>query len=532
VISTGTRNRLQDTVDAARARWPEVLSLSVDPYYQIADLRCPPALLPDLAEWLVADRAYAFGGLVVEDADARWDLRYLFYGTRGAGQVHLVAASGKPAVVPSISPRVHAADWHEREAEDLFGLVFEGHPRLGDFVLHNEIWPEAVVPLRQDVGLDRLRPRPEPDPGWRPLRVVQAPGAFLMPVGPIYSDVTAPTFFILETVGEDVIRVFPRLFYAYRGVEKIAVGRSVEDVLLLAERVAATSSFAHSLAFCQAVEALAGVRLPARARVLRSILAELERLRYHVGVLRDVCEATALAVAASQAAILEEELLRLSCVLTGHRYLFGMNRPGGLTRDVEDSQLHKAARDLEAIETRIGELWQGLRSTPSFLDRVEEVGILSQADALFHGLVGPVARASGVARDLRVDQPYGGYDLFEVTVPLEQEGDGFARLQVWVAEALEAVRLIRRGVMALPGGPVSVSCDPVPGAGLGWVEAPGGAAFHWVRVGDGGRVLRYRLITPSFTNWHGFHLAAERFAFQDFPIILATFGLSVPENDR
>lgn len=533
MIPTMARDALGEVVSALLARWPAVVPLAGDADRRIVEVRSPLEVLPDLAEWLVVHRGYQFAGMVVEDVRDGYDLRYLFYGDRGMGQVHgVVSCATSPASIPSISHRVHAADWHEREAEDLFGLVFEGHPRLGDFVLHNDLWPEALAPLRKDVDPGTLRPRPQPDPLWRPLRLAQVPGAFLMPVGPIYGGATEPVLFLLETVGEDVIRAVPRLFYAHRGVEKRAEGRSVDEVLLLAERVAATSAFAHSLAFCHAVEALTGVQVPPRAHILRVALAELERLRHHVAVVAEICESTALGVAASQASLLEEDLLRLSCVLTGHRYLFGMNRPGGLCRDVDQDALSWAAEQVRRIVADLGDLRDLLRYTPSFLDRIEQVGVLTRDDALAHGLVGPVARASGVARDLRVDQPYGGYQGMDVPVPVEQEGDGYARLLVWFAEAEAAGELFQRCTARLPEGPVGVPCEPAAGAAVGWAEAPRGATFHWVRCGLDGRVVRYRLITPSFSNWHGFHRAVEGFAFQDLPIILATLGLSVVENDR
>ena len=121
-----------------------------------------------------------------------------------------------------------------------------------------------------------------------------------MPIGPVFSGVAESAHFLLETVGEDVMRALPRLFYKYRGIEKIAEGRSIADVLLLAERFAATTAFAHALGFCQAVETVAGAEVPARARLLRVFLAELERVRHHVGAVEGICESTALVVAASQ----------------------------------------------------------------------------------------------------------------------------------------------------------------------------------------------------------------------------------------
>jgi Ni,Fe-hydrogenase III large subunit len=147
-------------------------------------------------------------------------------------------------------------------------------------------------------------------------------------------------------------------------------------------------------------------------------------------------------------------------------------------------------------------------------------------------LVGPIARASGLARDLRKALPYCGYEGVAFDVPVETEGDGYARLRVLFREAEQSAAIIREMAAALPDGDIASPLEYAAGGALGWVEAPRGAAFHWVRINESGAVGRYRLTTPSFTNWHGFHLAAEDFAFQDFPIIMATFGLSNAESDR
>ncbi|HUJ89924.1 MAG TPA: hypothetical protein VLX12_07010, partial [Syntrophorhabdales bacterium] len=294
-----------------------------------------------------------------------------------------------------------------------------------------------------------------------------------------------------------------------------------------------TSAFAHSLAFCQAIEGITGIEVPSRAKALRIIFAELERLRHHTAAIAGICASTALAVATSQASILEEELLRLSCSVTGHRYLFGLNTPGGLVTDISNEALRKLADETESISSKLIKLREMLRFSSSFLDRLEEVGAVSREDAMSYGLVGPVARASGIARDLRKVLPYSGYEKIDFITPSEDEGDGYARLRIFFSEAEQSADVIRQLVSSLPSGlTVAAPSAAVPGAALGWVEAPSGAGFHWVRTGEDGRVERYRVTPPSFTNWHGFHLAAEDFAFQDFPIIMATFGLSNAESDR
>jgi formate hydrogenlyase subunit 5 len=496
-------------------------------------IECEPHALAEVCNWLFYDLGYSFGGLVVEEL-AQWELRYLFYADREQGWAHVITRlPAQQTRLPSVSTLVHAADWHEREAEDLFGLVFEGHPRMGDFVLHNDVWQEGVNPMRR--GFDGRKPAAQSaaEREWRPRQIVEEAGAFLMPVGPIYSTATGPTHFVLETVGEDVIRAQPRLFYAYRGIEKIAEGRTAEDLLLLAERISATSAFAHSLAVCQAVERICEIGVPARARALRILVAETERLRHHVGAIEGICESTGLLVAAAQAAILEEELLRISATLAGHRYFFGLNALGGLARDLDDSTVKRTAVQLNELASRLSELERALSLSSSFLDRLEEVGIVSASDAREFGLVGPVARASGVSRDLRKAQPYSGYEAIDFEAPYESEGDGYARLRVLFREAAQSIRIILALSASLPSGAFRAPQITLrAGAALGWVEAPRGAAMHWVRLADGGVVDRYRIITPSFANWHGFRLGAERFAFQDFPIILGTFALSVHENDR
>jgi formate hydrogenlyase subunit 5 len=355
-----------------------------------------------------------------------------------------------------------------------------------------------------------------------------------MPVGPVYEGgLGQSVHFLLETVGEDVVRAVPRLFYNFRAVEKIAEGEPASDVLLLAERFAATSSFAHSLAFSLAIERMCGLEAPTRARHLRILLGELERLRHHAGAITGICESTALAVAASQAAIIEERLLRASCQFTGHRYLFGLNTPGGLRRDFTNEDLRDLLTAVDHARSELRTLEERLHFTSSFLDRLEDVGLVDPDQARDLNFLGPVGRASGRCHDLRRECPYGGYETYEFEIPREREGDGYARLRVLFQEAYQSASLVHQAVERLQPGPVTARCEPPPsGAALGWAEAPIGAALHWVRLDGSGLVERYRIVTPSFNNWLGFRVAVEDFAFQDFPIILATFGLSATECDR
>jgi len=474
------------------------------------------------------DLDFSFATLVVEEQPA-WSLTYVFYKDPQSPWVYVELRLDPGArTVPSISGLVHgpSADWHEREVEDLFGVSFDGHPRLGEFVLHED-WPEGINPMRRDFDARRPLADRAPEARWQPPRVVTAPGAFAMPICPVFADFAESAHFLLETVGEDVIRTIPRFFYKYRGIEKIAEGQPIDRVLLLAERFSGIAAFAHGLAFCQAVEAICGIEVPERASALRTVFAELERLRHHAAVITGICNSTALAIAASQAALIEEDLLRLSCEACRHRYLFGLTTPGGLASDLSSEQCRHLVSAVRGIAGQLDGLHQMLLYSSSFLDRLEEVGIITAEHATSYGLVGPIARASGAARDIRKIFPYAAYEGVDFTVPVETQGDGYARLRVFFQEAEQSATIIGQVASTLPGGPVLVERPEWrAGVALSTVEAPLGAAFHWLRLGDNGTVTRYRVTPPSFTNWHGFHLAAENFAFQDFPIIFSSFGLS------
>lgn len=491
-------------------------------------------VLRDLCKFLFWEAGCAFGGLIVEEQAEQWHLIYLFLHP-GTGWIKVILrAPLKNRAVPSITPMVHAADWYEREAEDLFGLKFEEHPRLGDFILHDQVWQEGISPMRRAFYPLQSRFERRPNPAWRPTLVVEDPGAFAMPVGPVYEGgLGESVHFLLETVGEDVIRAVPRLFYKYRAVEKIAEGKTVSDGLLLAERFAAKSAFAHSLAYCQAVESVAQVDVPERARQLRVVLAELERLRHHAGAIQAICQSTALSVSEAHAAIIEEHLLRASCHFSGHRYLFGLNTPGGLRRDWEPPACWALLDAVDGAALYLRQLEDRLRLTSSFLDRLEDAGVVNAEAARDLDLVGPIGRASGLANDLRRTCPYTGYQSYSFETACESDGDGFARLRVLFFEAQQSAALIHQAIKALQPGSVRAPEFQIgSGNALGWSEAPIGAAMHWLRFDENGRIDRYKILSPSFRNWLGLHVAVENFAFQDFPIILATFGLSAAECDR
>ncbi|MGH8114873.1 MAG: NADH-quinone oxidoreductase subunit C [Rhodanobacteraceae bacterium] len=478
---------------------------------------------------LIADAGARLSGIIAEQHDSDYVLRYPFWFTDSRPWLMLETATGSDHTVPSLSPVIYAADWPEREIEDLFGLHFSEHPRLGNFVLHDEVWPEGVAPMRHEFESARILGGPSP---YARQQVVHAEGSFTVPVGPVYTDIGESGQFLIETIGEEIIHVDTRLFYKYRAIEKRAEGKTPADALLLVERLNGTASFAHALAAAQAIERATGAPVPARAATLRCFWAEFERLRNHAATIAGLCKSTGLAVPTSLLYACVEDLLRLSAEASGHRYLFGLLRPGGLNAGLDDAAVVGVAERAGNIADRLMRIAGELFFDNGFLDRLEEVGVIATELAEHYDLVGPIGRASGRQGDLRIAQPYAGYDKFEINEAAANEGDNFARLRVFLDEAAESARLLPLLAAALPAGPVTSAIPVRAGVALAWAEAPAGASACFVRIDNEGRIARLRLMPPAAINWHVFHRAAEEFTFQDFPITLASFGLSMAEQDR
>jgi Ni,Fe-hydrogenase III large subunit len=229
-------------------------------------------------------------------------------------------------------------------------------------------------------------------------------------------------------------------------------------------------------------------------------------------------------------------VLRLNATLSGHRYLFGLNVPGGLSRDLEPASGQAIRVTTHFVHQEFDVLRTMLLDSPSHLDRLEGTGILQAAEATAYATVGPVGRASGQDRDLRRDYPYAAYRDVEFTVPVYDDGDALARARVRLDEVLQSLRIIAQLLDDLPPGPVRVAVGdalPPDRAGMGWAESARGETVHWLLTDQAGHARRYRVRPASFANWQAFPLAVPgQNILTDFPIIEQSFGLSYAGNDR
>lgn len=426
---------------------------------------------------------------------------------------------------PSLSPRLPAAIWYEREIHDLFGLEPVGHPRLDPLVL-----PLPAGSARPRPGSGKPLDPAEIDPSPLPSHL-RGEGVFTIPYGPVRSGVFESIEYLVETPGEDIPHLRTRVFYKHRGVEVRFEGMDISDGVLLAERCEGVASVAHAIAYCAAIEQIAGVDIPPAAGLVRVIHAELERIANHLDSVIRHTEAAGQAVAHARLAFHKERVQRLRARLCGSRFGRGVVVPGGVAGPLrlDAGQLFAA---LDQIEHAIRADLRLLMSTPSFLDRLRGTGVIPSDLARSYAAVGPVGRGSGQMQDVRFARPYAAYQRLGHQLLEERgEGDALARQWVRIEEIAGAFHLIRQAIDRLSGDTRAtdtwnVAVERVSGEALGWAEAPQGEVLYLVGAEDG-RLVRVKPRSASFHNLALFHAAFPKDILTDFAFIEASFGLSI-----
>jgi Ni,Fe-hydrogenase III large subunit len=343
--------------------------------------------------------------------------------------------------------------------------------------------------------------------------------------------VIEPGHFRFSVMGETIIDLKSRLYFTHKGTEKLFEGRDPLDGVELAERVSGDTSVAHALAYCQAVEAAARVDVPLRARYLRVILLELERLYNHIADVGAIANDTGFAVAHAHCYRIREQLLRLNKHLTGSRLLRGVLCPGGLVRDLAvppdlAAQIEAAVADFDQIVEIC------LRNT-LVLDRLEGTGVLKRELASDHSVLGYVARASGIDLDARRDHPFAAYPHITFKVPVLPNGDVKDRMSVRIEEVHESVKIIQQACRNLPSRQVRVDLERLDAftPAFGIVEGWRGRIVHWIMAGGDGRLHRVKILDPSFFNWPALSQALVGNIVPDFPLCNKSFNQSYSGND-
>jgi Ni,Fe-hydrogenase III large subunit len=431
---------------------------------------------------------------------------------------------------PSLASDLPAVNWQEREIQDWFGIEAVGHPNPRRVALHDN-WPD-VHPLRKDFPLDTVLPAFE---GEQHLyRPTLGEGVFQIPVGPVHAGIIEPGHFNSAVAGEPILYLQLRMFYTHKGTEKILEQVPLQHAVMLAECVSGDSAFSHGTALCQALEKAATLGVPFRARVMRTVLLELERIYNHLADIGAIAMDVGFVIANAHAGRIRELVLTLNEELSGSRLLRGMVCPGGVRADWDAAQVNALRSTLEAVEHEFRDLIALIKSSDSTRDRLERTGILTPEKAAALGIVGVGGRASGIDRDVRRDHPYAAYSYLSWRVPVYREGDVLRRMQVRIDEVFESIMMIRDAVENLPGGPHRVLMPPVPPGrcALSAVEGWRGEILYWVRTGRDQRLERCKIKDPSLNNWPALVEAVQGNIIADFPVINKSFNLSYSGTDR
>lgn len=477
-------------------------------------------------------------------------------------------------VVPSAVPVWPNANWYEREAWDMFGIKFSGHPNLRRIILPptwegfalrkdhparaTEMDPFSLDEDKQLAEQEALRFRPEE---WG-MAESDGDGEFMfLNLGPNHPSVHGVFRIALQLDGEVVIDAVPDIGYHHRGAEKMGERQSWHTFIPYTDRIDYLGGVMNNLAYVLSVEKLAGIEVPPRARVIRIMMAELFRISSHLvffgTFVQDIGQMSPVFYMFAD----RERLFGIVEAITGGRMHPAWFRIGGVAQDLPEGWERLVREFIDGMPERLDHYQKMAMDNSILKDRTVGVGTYTAQEGIDWGITGASLRATGVDFDLRRDRPYAGYEDFEFDVPIAHGGDCYDRAVVRVAEIRESLRIVRQCVDKMPAGPyksdhklttpppkertlndietlihhfLNVSWGPVvpPGESSVLIEATKGFNSYHL-VSDGGTSsYRTRIRTPSFPALQQIPLISRGLLIPDLIAIIASIDFVMADVDR
>jgi formate hydrogenlyase subunit 5 len=436
--------------------------------------------------------------------------------------------------IPTITDLIPGANFHEREAADLFGVIFGGHPNPARLVLPDD-WPENLYPLRKDAKIDDVTVKTEKSKSQAETVQPQSDGTLVnIIIGPQHPALLEPEKFSLKVDGEIVKQVEPRIGYVHRGVEKAAEQRTYLQDVYLVERICGICNSCHAACFVEAVEEILGTTVPPRGQYMRTIILELNRLHSHLLLLGHAGLEIGYETLFQYMWRDREPVLDLTELLTGNRVISSAMTVGGVRRDLKETDVPKIKTVMANLKKKMGFYKQLFETEPTLKMRTQNVGTLAKEDALKLCVVGPVARGSGVAMDVRKDEPYEAYGEIPFKLITYNSGDSWARLMVRLDEIVESINIINYAVDNMPQGPYRVRVPRVVSSGeaVNRVEAPRGELFYYVKSNGTAYPERVKVRTPTFANIPSFIKIGEGGNIADVPASFVSLDPCFSCTDR
>ena len=434
----------------------------------------------------------------------------------------------------SLTSVLPAAAWYEREIRDMFGIVPLGHPDPRPLVLH-ESFPRDFHPLRKSVAKDaQVWARDAQSACQIPMSVAHGEGVFEVPVGPIHAGIIEPGHFRFSQAGESMLQLDAKLCFTHRGLEKVMEGQTPWEALPVVERICGACSVANTWSFCQAVEKIAGVKIPRRAELIRTLLMEIERITNHVGDLGNIPGGVGFAPAISLGGRTKERMMRLQEKLAGNRFLRGVIVPGGVSQDITPELQQTIRTELKQVAANAADLDKMFAQQDNFQNRIRTTGIVRHKTAVDLAMVGVGARASSFSHDSRQDFGYGSYGSLDFQVVTARSGDVAARLAVRIDELQVSFGLVQQLLDQLAAAPAELAVEVPASAGEDWgiSESARGSNLHYVALDKAGRIDRIFVRSASYPNWPALTIAVQGDIIPDFPLINKSFELCYACLDR
>ncbi|MCC6454425.1 MAG: NADH dehydrogenase (quinone) subunit D [Caldilineaceae bacterium] len=553
-----------------------------------------PERLVELAEFVKNDPSLAYEALVdvtaidrlklpIAGSDARFHTAYQLRSYQRKQHLMILSPAnsidGDPTkpTVPSLAGVFAGAIWPEREVLDLMGVNFAGHPDPRR-ILMPERWP--YHPLRKDIpegGEEVPFTLTWDDPQFETLGKQVLPAESVEPalppgmdiqnmvlnMGPHHPSTHGVLRLVVELDGETVVNIDPDLGYLHSGFEKTGENKRYKDFVYYTDRMDYLSPMLNNFGYCLTVEKLLGIDVPERAKVIRVIMGELQRIASHLFWLgTHVMDVSGTGLAVMMYATRERErILDLFEMACGARLTVSYLRIGGVWKDLPPAFLTNL-RDLLAILPRYFDDYESMMTdAPVWQERLQGIGYLSRADVINMGLTGPMLRGSGVDWDLRRDAPYGDYQNYDFKVPVFTDGDCYARYLVRIEEMRQSVRILEQAVNNLPDGifriddrkvslppraELDVSMEALihhfklmtegfrvpPGIVYQGIEASKGELGYFV-VSDGSAVpYRLHVRGPSFNNLFAISKMCKGLTISDVVTNIGSIDIVLGDVDR
>lgn len=354
----------------------------------------------------------------------------------------------------------------------------------------------------------------------------------IIPFGPQHPVLPEPIHLDLVVEDEKVVEAIPTIGFIHRGLEKLVEKKDFQEYVYVAERICGICSFIHGLTYCQAVEEVMNIQVPERALYLRTIWSELSRIHSHLLWLGLMADAFGFESLFMHSWRLREKVLDIIEETTGGRVIFGSAKVGGVRKDIDPDNLKRILGLLQDYAKEIKEITDVFLNDNSVKYRLVDVGVLSKQDANILGAVGPMLRASGIAKDMR-KLGYAAFKNIDFEPIIHNNGDSYSRCVVRIKEIFQSIDIIRQAVQKISAGPIEVKVTGFPkGEFFARTEQPRGEVIYYIKANGTKNLDRLRVRTPTFANIPAMLKLIPGTELADVPILVLTIDPCISCTER